>query len=106
MRKLMFVILAMLFVLAMSGSSAIGAPFLKWDPNQDGIPVQVFKTSIGDAFVVNLWVTDIPSDSPGASSFEIGQKFNPENGMKYSTNVLKCNSVTVNKHRRCEAYNH
>jgi len=82
----MFVILAMFFVFGISVSSAIGAPSLKWDVLQDGEFIEILTVQPGCTFPVDLWVTDVPS--PGASSFEID--------MKYDTNILKVNSVTVN----------
>ena len=94
MKKLMFLILAMFFVFGMSVSLAIAADcYLKW--KESGSYKTTVTKNVGETVTVELWVTDILKD-PGASSFEVGYTGDTTVGMKYDTNVLQCNSVTVN----------
>lgn len=90
--------LAMVFMLGMLPSLAIGAgPYLKWDVGHDGTFDTKATANVGDTLTVDLYATDIPAGSKGASSFDIGEKFNWAKGMNYDTGWLQCDSVTINK---------
>jgi hypothetical protein len=97
MRKFMSLALAVAFVLGISIFLAIGndGTYLKWDVGQDGTFDTSVTVPVGNAVTVDLYATDIPASSKGASSFEIGEEFNWYKGMNHDPSWLQCNSVTI-----------
>lgn len=90
-------LMAMVFVLGIYVSSAIGATAnLKWDVDNDPSNYETTVTvPVGNTVTVDLYATDIDSNSSGVSSFVVGERFNWYKGMNHDPSWLQCNSITI-----------